>query len=113
MSVSPKGFVTRELHLEILKDLDNYLVEKQIARPVWLFMDGASPHISLSALEFCKLKKIQPWLFKPNSTHLLQVLLFYKTYGAEFNPFLKSASGPYLVFFPEVRAEKVGMDLAV
>ena len=87
MSVSPKGFVTRELHLEILKDLDNYLVERQIARPVWLFMDGASPHISLSALEFCKLKKIQPWLFKPNSTHLLQVLLFYKTYGAEFNTF--------------------------
>ena len=73
MSVSPKGFVTRDLHLEVLKDLDNYLEDKKITRPVWLFMDGASPHISLSALDFCKQKKIQPWLFKPNMTHLVQV----------------------------------------
>jgi hypothetical protein len=78
MSVAPKGFVTRELHLEILKDLDKYLTEKQISRPIWLFMDGASPHISLEALSFCKQKGIQPWLFKPNMTHLLQVMLFIK-----------------------------------
>ena len=43
MSVSSKGFVTRELHLEVLKDLDKHLADKQISRPVWLFMDGASP----------------------------------------------------------------------
>ena len=78
MSVSPKGFVTRELHLDVLNDLDKYLGEKQITRPVWLFMDGASPHISLEALDFCKEEKIQPWLFKPNMTHLLQVNSKYK-----------------------------------
>lgn len=75
MSVSPKGFVTRDLHLDVLKDLDNFLQAKHIERPVWLFMDGASPHISLDALDFCRKKKIQPYLFKPNMTHLLQVNL--------------------------------------
>ena len=32
-------------------------------------------YISLEALDFCKQKKIQPWLFKPNMTHLLQVYI--------------------------------------
>ena len=72
-SVSPKGFVTRDLHLDVLRDLDKYLLKRQIDRPVWLFMDGASPHISLDALEFCRRKNIQPFLFKPNMTHLLEV----------------------------------------
>jgi hypothetical protein len=74
MSVSPKGFVTRELHMEILHDLDKFLVTNEINRPVILFLDGASPHISLDALKFCKEKNIQPWLFRPNMTHLLQPL---------------------------------------
>ena len=74
MSVSPKGFVTREIHMEILHDLDKFLVTNEINRPVILFLDGASPHISLDALKFCKEKNIQPWLFRPNMTHLLQPL---------------------------------------
>ena len=78
MSVSPKGFVTRELHIEALKDLDKFLVFNSIERPVLLFMDGASPHISLEALHFCKENEIQPWLFRPNMTHILQV---YKNYS--------------------------------
>jgi hypothetical protein len=73
MSVSPKGFVTKDLHLDFLKDLDNFLQVKQIERPDWLFMEGASPHIGLDALDFCRKKTIQPYLFKPNMTHLLQV----------------------------------------
>ena len=73
MSVSPKGFVTRELHIEALIDLDKFLVNNSIERPVLLFMDGASPHISIKGLHFCKEKGIQPWLFRPNMTHILQV----------------------------------------
>ena len=85
MSVSPKGFVTRELHLEILKDLDKYLVATKTARPVILYLDGASPHISLEAMQFCKEKNIQPWLFRPNMTHLLQPLdlTFFSSLKAE------------------------------
>ena len=73
MSVSPKGFATRELYLESLKDLDQFLVKSNIERPVIIFIDGASPHISIEAADFCMSKKIQPWLFRPNMTHLLQV----------------------------------------
>ena len=57
MSVSPKGFVTREIHMEILHDLDKFLVTNEINRPVILFLDGASPHISLDALKFLQGEK--------------------------------------------------------
>ena len=49
-------------------ELDN------IPRPVIVFLDGASPHISLAMAEYCRSQNIQPWLLKPNSTHLLQPL---------------------------------------
>ena len=57
MSVSPKGFVTREIHMEILHDIDKFLVTNEINRPVILFLDGASPHISLDALKFLQGEK--------------------------------------------------------
>ena len=72
-SVSEKGYITRELYLEVLRDLDKYLIEKDIPRPVIIFIDGASPHISLEAAAFCKEKEIQPWLLTQNMTHILQV----------------------------------------
>ena len=73
-SVSEKGFINRELFLQVLIDLDNYLNKHNIKRPIILFYDGASPHISIAAAEFCSTHGIQPWLFKPNFTHLLQPL---------------------------------------
>ena len=74
MSVSQKGFITRELYLEVLKDFQKYLEKKKIPLPVILLIDGASPHISLAALDFCRAHGIQPWLLRPNMTHLLQPL---------------------------------------
>ena len=71
--MSEKGYITRSLYVEVLRDLDKYLTEKDIPRPVILFIDGANPHISLEAAAFCKEKMIQPWLFKPNMTHIMQV----------------------------------------
>ena len=84
-SVSPKGYITRDLFAEVLYDLDKFLTEKKIPRPVVLFIDGASPHISLEAARLCRVLKIQPWLFKPNATHLLQPLdlTFFKTLKIE------------------------------
>ena len=83
--MSEKGYITRSLYVEVLRDLDKYLTEKGIPRPVILFIDGANPHISLEAAAFCKEKLIQPWLFKPNMTHIMQVfqtflLLFFTIY---------------------------------
>ena len=72
--VTANGYVTREAFMDILQDLDEYLVEKNVTRPVILFMDGQKGHISLEAAAFCKLKQIQPWLLRANMTHLLQAL---------------------------------------
>ena len=74
MSCSVNGYVTQELFISILKDLDNFLTKQNIARPIILWMDGATPHMSIAMAEFCKLKRIQPWLFKPNATHITQPL---------------------------------------
>ena len=72
--VTANGYVTREAFMDILQDLDDYLVEQNVTRPVILFMDGQKGHISLEAAAFCKLKQIQPWLLRANMTHLLQAL---------------------------------------
>ena len=69
-----KGFITSEKFVVLLQELVKHLEERQIERPVILFMDGASPHISLAMAEYCKAHGIQPWLFKPNTTHLTQPL---------------------------------------
>ena len=62
------------MFIEILKVFDVYLDSQTIKRPVIFFIDWASPHISLAMAEFCKERKIQPWLFKPNTTRLCQPL---------------------------------------
>ena len=69
-----KGFITSEKFVVLLQELVKHLEERQIERPVILFMDGASPHISHAMAEYCKAHGIQPWLFKPNTTHLTQPL---------------------------------------
>ena len=73
-SVAPKGYMIRELFLVVLKDVDNFAEEKNIKRPILIFLDGAGPHIYIQSAKFCKAKKIQPWLSRPNMTHLLQPL---------------------------------------
>ena len=72
-SVSPKGYINQDLYVEVLKDLDQHLTKNNIQRPVLLIIDGAKPHISLQAAQFCLANQIQPVLLKPNFTHLLQV----------------------------------------
>ena len=39
-------------------------------------MDSAGPHISHAMADFCKAHQIQPWLFKPDCTHITQPLDF-------------------------------------
>ena len=74
LSCTPKGFITRETFVLILQDLVTYLEKHKIPRPIILFMDGAAPHISLAMAEYCLAHQIQPWLLKPNTTHLVQPL---------------------------------------
>lgn len=71
---APKGYVTSDIFVNILEDLVSYLDSQHVLRPVILWIDGASPHLSLNMAEFCIANGIQPLLFKPNSTHLCQPL---------------------------------------
>ena len=73
LSVSPKGFINQDLYLTVLTDLNSVVTQKKIKKPVLLFIDVASPHLSLKAAKYCIDNEIQPWLLRPNSTHLLQV----------------------------------------
>ena len=59
-SVSPKGYIVRSLFLDVLKDINNYVQQKQQKKPVILIMGRASPHLSLDAAAFCKANQIQP-----------------------------------------------------
>ena len=51
-SVAKNGYVTREVFLEILADLVKHLEEKNIPRPVVLFMDGYSGHLGPEISDF-------------------------------------------------------------
>ena len=66
--------MTADMFFEILRYLDKFLSTRNIKRPVILIIDGASPHISLAMAKFCQEVMIQPWLLKPNTTHLCQPL---------------------------------------
>ena len=92
-SVSQGGFMTAKNYLEVLADIDQYLTDNEIERPVVVFIDGYPGrfdcqininhkikfqlflgHMSEEVAEFCVLKKIKLWLLKPFSTHVKQPL---------------------------------------
>ena len=53
-SVAPHGYVNADTMLEILGDLRDHIVEKQVPTPVLLFMDGYKAHYSVAIWDFCK-----------------------------------------------------------
>ena len=70
LTSTANSFITAETFILVLQDLVQFVEEKQIMRPIIVFIDGAAPHISLVMAEYCKLQGIQPWLLKQNMTHL-------------------------------------------
>ena len=52
--VTENGYVTRDSHLDVLKDLDSYLEQNNTKRPVILIIDGPNAHIGLQAAAFCR-----------------------------------------------------------
>lgn len=51
-SVSEKGFITQELFLDVLADLDRFLTVNNVPRPVFLWTEGSTTHISLGKQSF-------------------------------------------------------------
>ena len=73
-SYSDSGFVNKDLFVKIILDLDEYVTLNNIQKPIVLFLDGASCHISMEVTLLSKERQIRLWLIYPNSTHILQPL---------------------------------------
>lgn len=72
---TPNGWMTCESFFEYVANIFNrYLLEKNITKPVILFFDGHSSHISLQLSEFCQKEDIISISLPPNATHVLQPL---------------------------------------
>ena len=71
---SENGWMDRDVFLQILKNLDKWLTDNDVARPVILFVDGHKSHYSLEICDFADEAGIKLWLLKPNSTQTLQPL---------------------------------------
>ena len=50
-SISDSGYSNCDVMLEVVEDLDNYVIEKQIPKPVILFMDGFKGHYGIKINE--------------------------------------------------------------
>ena len=71
-SKSEKGYVNRDIFLDVLRDLSDHVENNNIQRPVILFIDGFSGHLGLSVAEFCSEFRIQLILLRAQMTHVLQ-----------------------------------------
>ena len=69
---SDNGWMDSPLFVAFLEHLDNFVTEKQITRPVLLFVDGHSTHMSLDAAQFCHDHNIILYCLLENATHVLQ-----------------------------------------
>ncbi len=70
--VSETGWMTSELFLSYLQHLSAFASAKQIARPIVVYVDGHSTHITLQAAEYCSSQQIILYCLPAHSTHILQ-----------------------------------------
>ena len=71
---SDNGWMDRDVFLNVLKNIDEYLTRHDIPRPVILFYDGHKSHYGIAICEFADKVGIKLWLLKPNSTSIIQPL---------------------------------------
>ena len=64
VSVTKHGYVTCEVFKEVVRDLDKHLTDKNIKRPVILFVDGFAGHLSPEISELCRELDIRLRLFR-------------------------------------------------
>ena len=71
-SISDSGYSNCDVMLEVVEDLDNYVIEKQVPKPVILFMDGFKGHYGIEINEECDKQGIQLWLLRAHMSHIIQ-----------------------------------------
>jgi hypothetical protein len=66
------GWMTAHVFRQFLELFDTFVSEKSITRPVLLFVDGHSSHISLESSEFCAQRNIILYCLHPHTSHITQ-----------------------------------------
>lgn len=70
---SENGWMTGETFFEFIANIFNpWLIENQIEKPVLLFIDGHTSHLTLQTSKFCSDNDIVLVALYPNATHILQ-----------------------------------------
>ena len=64
ISVTKKGYVTCAVFMDIIRDLDKHLTDKNVKRPVILFVDGFAGHLSPEIAALCRDLDIRLRLFR-------------------------------------------------
>lgn len=87
IGLSESGWMNSATFFEYIANVfEPYLTSKKIKRPVVLFFDGHSSHLTLQLSEFCNLKKIELITLPPNATHIIQPLdrVVFKVLKSEY-----------------------------
>ncbi|KAF0718546.1 HTH CENPB-type domain-containing protein, partial [Aphis craccivora] len=72
---SENGWMTAETFFEYMANIFlPHLIQSNISRPVIIFLDGHSSHLSLHLSKFCRENGLILIALYPNSTHILQPL---------------------------------------
>ncbi|XP_069109467.1 uncharacterized protein [Argopecten irradians] len=69
---SENGWMDKELFLSFLAVFNSFVEEKTIEKPVILFVDGHSTHMTAEAARFCAENHIILYCLLPNATHVMQ-----------------------------------------
>ena len=73
-SVSQKGWMMKDTFYAWLGEFNNFVVDAKIPKPVVLFMDGHSSHISLETGKFASDNGIILYCLPPHASHIVQPL---------------------------------------
>ena len=73
-SVSKKGWMERDNFSAWLEEFSTFLDDKSIQKPVILFMDGHSSHISLQSSTFAVENGVILYCLPPHASHVMQPL---------------------------------------
>ena len=73
-SYSPKGWTSRLLGFEWIKQLFHPSTMSASCRPRLLIIDGHDSHVCIDFVTFCENNNIIPYCLPPHTTHLLQPL---------------------------------------
>ncbi|KAF2881314.1 hypothetical protein ILUMI_24858 [Ignelater luminosus] len=70
---SDNGWMKSDIFFDyMVKGLDNWLLQKNIKKPVLVFVDGHKSHLTMKLNQYCSENQIILYALPPNTTHIMQ-----------------------------------------